>query len=303
MVDRSHLPYLPSKPLPLMNPSSHLSVKQFFGFFFLSFFCHVFVFGGLSFLPDFQNAKIKPEIVRVDLVAFKAPTQKSDAIQPVSANVPKQKKDISDNLEQKTPLAPSIKKPDVGLKEKTKVLKQKVIKTKAKPAQPKPVKKNKKNEISSEAALRKARENIAKRVEKKKESQIEKALQRLSRKVDEQAKSPSKDAVVGRGLVSRGNNEARPIDLYKMVLQSAIERNWVFNDALARMNQKLETRILIKILGSGEIRDITYETRSGNRYLDESAKKAIQKANPLPKLPDGFNSYDVVIIFTPKGLK
>jgi len=69
------------------------------------------------------------------------------------------------------------------------------------------------------------------------------------------------------------------------------------------MNQNLEVRILIKILKSGEIRDIIYETKSGNRYLDESAKKAIKKANPLPALPGGMRSYDVVVIFTPKGLK
>ena len=88
-----------------------------------------------------------------------------------------------------------------------------------------------------------------------------------------------------------------------MVLGSQIEQNWVFNDTLARIDQNLEVRILIKILKSGEIRDIIYETRSGNQYLDESAKKAIKKTNPLPPLPPGMYSYDVVVIFTPKGLK
>ncbi len=88
-----------------------------------------------------------------------------------------------------------------------------------------------------------------------------------------------------------------------MILGAKIEQNWVFNDALARMDQNLEVRILIKILKSGRIRDIIYETRSGNRYLDDSAKKAIKKADPLPQLPAGMRSYDVVVIFTPKGLK
>ena len=69
------------------------------------------------------------------------------------------------------------------------------------------------------------------------------------------------------------------------------------------MDQKLEVRILLKILKNGEIRDIIYETRSDNRYLDESAKKAIKKANPLPPLPAGMHSYDLLIGFSPKGLK
>jgi colicin import membrane protein len=88
-----------------------------------------------------------------------------------------------------------------------------------------------------------------------------------------------------------------------MVLKSAIEQNWVFNDMLARMDQHLEVRVMIKILKSGEIRDIAYETKSGNRYLDESAKKAIKRANPLPKLPAGMTSFDLVVGFTPKGIK
>jgi TonB family protein len=88
-----------------------------------------------------------------------------------------------------------------------------------------------------------------------------------------------------------------------MVLQSAIQQNWVFNEMLAGLDQNLEVRILIKILKNGEIRDISYETRSGNPYLDQSAKRAIQRANPLPALPKGMTSYDVVVIFTPKGLR
>ena len=302
MVDRSHLPYFSSRSLPLMNPSSHLSVKQFFGFLFISFFCHAFVFGGLSFLPDFQSSRVKPEVVRVDLVAFTpSDTSNVEILKPSAAVVPEK---VPAPLEKKSTPRPIKKAPDMGLKEKNKILKKKVVGTKIKPTKPKQSKKKKKVESDSEAVLQRAREDIARRVEMEKENQIEKALERLTRRVEEQANSPSDDAVMGGStLASKGNNEARPIDLYKMVLQSSIERNWVFNDALARMDQRLETRILIKILGSGEIRDITYETRSGNRYLDDSAKKAIQKANPLPKLPDGFNSYDVVIIFTPKGLK
>jgi len=81
------------------------------------------------------------------------------------------------------------------------------------------------------------------------------------------------------------------------------DQNWVFNDILARMDKNLEVVVLIKILKNGEIRDIIYETKSGNRYLDESAKKAIKKSNPLPPLPAGRRSYDLGLIFTPRGLK
>ncbi len=91
--------------------------------------------------------------------------------------------------------------------------------------------------------------------------------------------------------------------LYQTILKSIISQNWVFNDAMARMNQNLEVEVLIKILKSGEIRDVTFMTKSGNQYLDESAKKAIQRSNPLPELPKGMPGYDLIVNFTPKGLK
>ena len=100
-----------------------------------------------------------------------------------------------------------------------------------------------------------------------------------------------------------GGGEASPLTLYQMVIKSAIEQNWIFNDAMAGLDQDLEVRIFIKILKSGDIRDISFETRSGNTYLDESAKKAVQRANPLPELPKGMFSYELVLGFSPRGLK
>nr|NJM01037.1 TonB C-terminal domain-containing protein [Desulfobacula sp.] len=100
-----------------------------------------------------------------------------------------------------------------------------------------------------------------------------------------------------------GKGGSTPLQLYLMEVGSRIQQNWAFNESLARMDRNLEVRILIKILKSGEIRDIIFETRSGNSYLDESAKKAIMKINPLKPLPAGMYSYDMGLIFTPQGVK
>lgn len=55
----------------------------------------------------------------------------------------------------------------------------------------------------------------------------------------------------------------------------------------------------------GEIRDIFFTDRSGNAYLDESAYKAIVKANPVDRHPDGLvQPYVVMAIrFTPQGIR
>ena len=202
---------------------------------------------------------------------------------------------------------PSIK-PDISLKTKPKNLKDLMVqqekkkkesdeKKEKKPViEPKPQK-----AVDPDKALEESKENLEKKIEDQNKTKIAQALNRIQKKVQDQGTTKQ-----GEGSLASsgpGKKGYTPIDLYKMVLGSQIEQNWVFNETLARLDQNLEVRILIKILKSGEIRDIIYETRSGNQYLDESAKKAIKKTNPLPPLPPGMYSYDVVVIFTPKGLK
>jgi len=218
--------------------------------------------------------------------------------------------------EKKIPKPVASLKPDISLKTKPKNLKelmaaQKEKVKKEKKTTPKKPAKKLKTKVNPEEALQKAREKMAKKVEEGNQKQISEALSRMqsaikkrqeadSKSVQENARADGPGAGTGTGMGKKGYD---PIDIYKLKIQLAIEQNWVFNDMLAKMDQNLEVRILVKILKSGEIRDITYETRSGNRYLDESAKKAINKANPLSELPKGMKSYDVVVIFTPKGLK
>ncbi len=171
---------------------------------------------------------------------------------------------------------------------------------------PKPKKTKKtKPKVDTQKELKKAREALVKKVEDQNQEQISDALKRMraaikKKEADVNSKGLGTGVGQGTGIGKQGSD---PILLYQMVLKSAIEQNWVFNDIMARMDKNLEVRILIKILKSGEIRDITYETKSGNQYLDESAKKAINRSNPLPELPKGMASYDVGVIFTPKGLK
>jgi len=144
-------------------------------------------------------------------------------------------------------------------------------------------------------------QQLEQKAEDESRERIARALSRLQKKVKEQGNIKEGE---GRGPLSEyGKKGYKPIDLYNLVIGTTIGQNWVYNDVLARMDQDLEVRILIKILRSGRIRDIIYETKSGNRYLDESAKKAIMKINPLPQLPSGMRSYDVGLIFNPKGLK
>lgn len=259
-------------------------------------------------------------MVQVDLVSFApgeqgGPAAKKNVSEPVpspaasldNAPEPTVSESMDDppveNVPEPEPVA--VLKPDLSLKSKPKNLKELMAE------KPRPSSKEKKEAPESKPV--ESAPPPQKKLEKKEDTdtqnQLARAMERLAKTVKEQDKSVSVSGT-GTGPVSgsgtgggTGRKGGTPLDFYKMVLQSAIQQNWVFNEMLAGLNQNMEVRILIKILKNGEIRDIIYETRSGNPYLDQSAKRAIQRANPLPALPPGMASYDVVAIFTPKGLK
>ena len=294
----------------------------------LSLLVHGVFFIGILVMNNFELSKPLPRAIQVDLVSF-VPGPAGGQGEPDSLSEPKKADDVSPESV-KVPLASSKKaipapvkknakpiatlKPDISLKTKPKDLKElmavqskkdkKAKKEKSPPPKPTP-KVAAKPKIDPEVARKKAQEKLAQKQEKDNQNQISQALSRMKAAVETktesagEAKQQGAGSGTGTGLGKQGYS---PLDTYKLILQSAIEQNWVFNDMLARMDQNLKVRVMIKILSSGEIRDISFETKSGNRYLDESAKKAIKRSNPLPKLPKGMASYDVVLIFTPKGL-
>jgi TonB family protein len=61
----------------------------------------------------------------------------------------------------------------------------------------------------------------------------------------------------------------------------------------------IETVVLARILRNGAVTDVTFEKRSGNRYFDDSAIRAIKKASPFPPLPAWIrdNSIEIGIRF------
>jgi TonB family protein len=301
--------------------------KGFFLVCLISLICHMLFFISLFFLNDFQFSAPKPKVVTVDLVTF-APGPASAQASGKSPGPQEPAPDNTDTVSpdavsqaQSEPVEPEAQeipviKPDVSLKSKPKNLKELVADREKEPPKKKPLKEDlvKKKRRQEEIAKKKRAQELAKakkaqaeKREKLRQAQLKDALDRMKASVASKENGAPGTASNGSGVASAtgggGTGEASPLTLYQMVIKSAIEQNWIFNDAMAGLNQDLEVRIFIKILKSGDIRDISFETRSGNNYLDESAKKAVQRANPLPKLPKGMFSYELVLGFSPRGLK
>jgi TolB protein len=66
-----------------------------------------------------------------------------------------------------------------------------------------------------------------------------------------------------------------------------IESNWAYSEQLAGGGSERSVLLGVKVLANGEIADVWYDQKSGNRYLDEAARKAVLKSNPLPPFPPG----------------
>ena len=63
--------------------------------------------------------------------------------------------------------------------------------------------------------------------------------------------------------------------------------------------ENIETIIDVKISRSGALEHMGFEKRSGNRYFDDSALRAVKKSSPFPPLPYWImdNSIEIGIRF------
>jgi colicin import membrane protein len=94
------------------------------------------------------------------------------------------------------------------------------------------------------------------------------------------------------------------IDIYRIEVAYQIQKNWAFSEQLAGGRTELVAELAFTIMPSGEIKDIWFDKRSGNMYLDESAQKAILKSNPVSPHPPGIVKPFIIVglRFTPKGV-
>jgi colicin import membrane protein len=95
------------------------------------------------------------------------------------------------------------------------------------------------------------------------------------------------------------------IVIYQHDIALQIEKNWAFSEQLAGGRTDLVAELAFTVMPSGEIRDMWFDKRSGNKYLDDSAKKAIMKSNPVRPHPSGIRKpyMTMGLRFTPKGVQ
>jgi colicin import membrane protein len=160
--------------------------------------------------------------------------------------------------------------------------------------------------------------NVIRRVEKKVDTQqpkpLEDTIKRLKEKVAKEGKPSNRptgedvdaEAKGKSGFFSRGSKkEIEVIDLYRLEIAYAVQKNWAFAEQLRSGGKQLVASIVFKVMKDGEVTDLFFTDRSGNRYLDDSAYKAIVKSSPVKPHPKGLARpyIEMGLRFTPEGVR
>jgi len=255
---------------------------------FLSAFLHVLAMSAMLYLPNLASTRTYySPVYSVRLVN----------LPPALSPVGKPETGPAAKVPSSIPPAPEVEKPKA--------------KEKAKPISLSPAKKE-----DVESKITDAIERIRRRQESK---SIDSAIERLrdqkeARQVNSAIEGIRKRVTIGSsGAVEAGETPTGgassgvmsiKFKIYYNLLWQRIRSVWVLPEEALRGKKNLETIIAIRIAKDGQIEDIQFEKKSGNAYLDESALRAIKKANPLPPLPPGMggDKFDVGVRFTPSDL-
>jgi TolA protein len=177
----------------------------------------------------------------------------------------------------------------------------------------------KKEEAKKEDTEKKIAEAIDRLRQKRESKNLESAIEKMrsekeSRQMESAIEGIRKRVTIGsKGAVESSEPSSGGASTDVMTIKHKIYYNliwkrirsvWVLPEAALSGQKNLEAIIGIRIGPNGQIEDVQFEKKSGNPVFDESALRAIQKANPLPPLPPGFEGerFDVGVRFTPSDL-
>jgi len=132
---------------------------------------------------------------------------------------------------------------------------------------------------------------------------IEKAVSNIRNKAQAGQNTSESTAASGRSSMSEAETNAQANE-YIEAVWSKVKENWTVPQSL--LPEKNITAIIdVKISRNGALQYAGLEKRSGNRYFDDSALRAVKKASPFPPLPYWVrdNSIEIGIRFHSSELR
>jgi colicin import membrane protein len=278
-----------------MFHSTESNYRAFFLTYSVSTICHLIFFVVFIVVPGrIADRKSIPHVINVSMVA--SPMEERGT-----------------RKELKTPEKPSVS--EITPKPRAKVESQATETVSVVPK--KKVKESlKKKTFKSSKVLKSAIDRIEKTVEQTRPDPLKETFERLEQEVEKREAvnhlepEATKDESglgarlpAGSGVGPKKTLEL--INIYRVEIAYRVQKNWAFSGQLAGDAENLQASLVFKVMPNGEIKDIFFTDRSGNSYLDESAYKAIVKANPVDPHPAGIAKpyVDVGLRFTPEGVR
>jgi len=275
----------------------------------VSLLLHFIFIAVLVFIPDFKlNKKSTPSVIDVNLVTFSNSKKES---KPEKQSLVKTKKLKSRIKKVKTDLKPKVK-PEVKYEPK---VKQDLTKTASSVQKKVKIKTSLKREtFKSSKIVENALKRIEGKLEKTRPDPLRAAIDRLKNKVHKTGKNRTgqsfekKETAQGIGKSDEyghsGIKVLEKINSYRLEIALKVQKNWAFSGQMAGGRNRLVAELAFMVMPNGEIKDIWFDKRSGNSYLDESANRAIMKTNPVDPHPPGVLEPFIIVglRFTPEGV-
>ena len=243
---------------------------------FLSLFLHLAVFSLLLFFPDpTPNRRMSgPTVYEVNLVDLPAVKPKS-APKAIRSEGDMKKVSSSKKAASAKRISPPVRE------EKPVVIGKRVVerkkKTPEKPPEPKKPKVSPSKLIDQ--AVAKVKKNV--RTEKKDDHHLDRAISNIKTRVNE-AETTGSEGTPMDGIAIR---------MYQMEVEERIKSNWQYPVALtnAAKRKDLEATVVVKVMQDGTIIKSWFLNRSANAVFDSSVIKAVDRSDPLPPFPEGYN--------------
>jgi TonB family protein len=182
---------------------------------------------------------------------------------------------------------------------------------------PKPIEKPKIEKPKKDDIVEKVKKTHMEKVELKhlqeaiEEIRKKVALDKIEKNVARREKTEERAPVVSPPVPMTSSTKTSPIleskleDLYGDLVELKIKEAWTIPENLLKEMVDLETIIVIIIDRDGRVQKWWVEKKSGNAIYDQSAIRAIKKAEPLPPIPKELkqNSFEFEIRFTPDSIR
>ena len=287
-------------------------------YFGISLIIHLVFIGSVVFLRDATPPlRLGQGAINVSLVSLPGPPQAAQAPAPSPVAKPAAKAVAVPKKENQPPAKVPVIEPPPPRPQPVSPKPAKTISLAPQKPKPKAKKSLKKKTQNRQKMIDQALSGVQQNIQNSQPDSVRQAIDRLKKKVaqsEAEKSGPAQSAkdfpgATGAGVpgaAGTGGRRALEIaDLYKIEVAFQVERHWAFSQQISGDRRSLQSSLVFRVLPGGEITDIRFTQKSGNSYLDDSAYKAIVKANPVSPHPDGIRLpyVTVALRFTPEGLR